>query len=175
MMGSVTATEAYWSQLRRSAQLHGQCVSPDDASLAARGLRTLDVRLKAHEQNGLAVAHWLKQQPEVARVLHPALEDCPGHESWKRDFRGASGLFSFVLNGGDDAARARLIDGLEHFGIGFSWGGYESLALPVDPASIRSATGWQAEGPLVRLHIGLEDPEDLIADLARGLARFRGA
>ena len=173
MMGSVTATEAYWPLLRRTAQLHGQCVSADDAALAARGLRTLGVRLKAHEQNGLAVAHWLEQQPEVARVLHPAMAGCPGHESWKKDFRGASGLFSFMLKGGDDAARARLIDGLDHFGIGFSWGGYESLALPVDPASIRSATPWQAEGPLVRLHIGLEDPDDLIADLGRGLARLR--
>ena len=131
------------------------------------------VRLKAPGPNGLAVAHWLEQQPEVARVLHPAMAGCPGHESWKKDFRGASGLFSFVLKGGDDAARARLIDGLDHFGIGFSWGGYESLALPVDPASIRSATPWQAEGPLVRLHIGLEDPDDLIADLGRGLARLR--
>jgi cystathionine beta-lyase len=172
MMGSVTAAPVHWDALRRTAQLHGQCVAPDDAALAARGLRTLGIRLKAHQENGLAVARWLKQQPQVARVLHPALPDCPGHDLWKRDFNGASGLFSFVLNGGDDAARARLIDGLAHFGIGFSWGGYESLALPVDPATIRTATRWQAEGPLVRLHIGLEDPEDLIMDLARGLDRL---
>lgn len=172
MMGSVTATADHFDTLRRTAQLHGQCVSPDDAYLAARGLRTLGVRLKAHEENGLAVARWLKDRPEIARVLHPAFEDCPGHEYWRRDFKGASGLFSFVLNGGDDAARARLIDALEHFGIGFSWGGYESLALPVDPASIRTATKWTAEGPLVRLHIGLEDPADLIEDLAQALARF---
>lgn len=175
MMGSVTAAPAHWEKLRRTAQLHGQCVSPDDAWLAARGLRTLAVRLKAHEENGLAVARWLQEQPEVARVLHPALEDCPGHHHWRRDFKGASGLFSFVLNGGDDDARARLIDGLTHFGIGFSWGGYESLALPVDPASIRSVTTWQAEGPLIRLHIGLEDPVDLIRDLGHGLARFSAA
>ena len=172
MLGSVTTTSEHWDALRRHAQLHGQCVGPDDAWLAARGLRTLGVRLRTHEENGLAVARWLKEQPQVARVLHPALEDCPGHEHWRRDFNGASGLFSFVLNGGDDKARARLIDGLAHFGIGFSWGGYESLALPVDPAAIRTATGWQVEGPLIRLHIGLEDPVDLIRDLGQGLARF---
>ena len=170
MMGSVTTTAAHLEKLRRTAQLHGQCVSPDDAALAARGLRTLGVRLKAHQDNALAVARWLKEQPQVARVLHPALEDCPGNEYWRRDFTGASGLFSFVLNGGDDAGRTRLIDALEHFGIGFSWGGYESLALPVDPGTIRTATRWQAEGPLIRLHIGLEDPLDLIRDLERALA-----
>ncbi len=172
MMGSVTTTSAYWDRLRRTAQLHGQCVSPDDAWLAARGLRTLGVRLKMHEENGLAVARWLKEQPEIARVLHPALTDCPGHEHWRRDFHGASGLFSFIFNGGDDAARTRFIDSLTHFGIGFSWGGYESLALPIDPASVRTATAWQAEGPVVRLHIGLEDPADLIRDLDNGLERF---
>jgi cystathionine beta-lyase len=108
-------------------------------------------------------------------VLHPAFAECPGHALWARDFSGASGLFTFVLTGGDDAARSALIDGLRHFGIGYSWGGYESLALPVDPAGIRTATRWQAEGPAVRLHIGLEDPADLIADLAAGLARFSAA
>lgn len=173
ILGSVTAAPAHWEQLRRTAQLYGQYVSPDDAWLAARGLRTLAVRLAAHHDNGLTVARWLAEQPEVARVIHPALPGCPGHAHWQRDFRGASGLFSFVLNGGDDAARARLIDGLRLFGIGFSWGGFESLALPVDPAAIRSATRWDAEGPLVRLHIGLEDPQDLIADLADGLRRFK--
>lgn len=172
MMGSVTAGPERWEQLRRTAQLHGQYVSPDDAWLAARGLRTLAVRLKLHEQNALEVARWLAGRPEVARVLHPALADCPGHDIWARDFSGASGLFSFVLKGGDDAARARLIDGLAHFGIGFSWGGYESLALPVDPAGLRTATSWHAEGPVIRLHIGLEDPADLIADLESGLRRL---
>lgn len=172
MMGAVTAAPEYWEQLRRTAQWHGQCVSPDDAYLAARGLRTMSVRLKAHEANALAVARWLEEQPEVAQVLHPALPDFPGHQLWQRDFMGASGLFSFVLKGGDDAARSRMIDGLELFGIGFSWGGFESLALPVDPASLRTATSWSAEGPLIRLHIGLEDPADLIADLKKGLARL---
>nr|WP_232307074.1 cystathionine beta-lyase [Sphingomonas sp. Y57] len=175
MMGSASAAPSHFEKLRRTSHSLGQCVSPDDAYLAARGLRTLQLRLRQHEQGALAVARWLAAQPQVARVLHPALPDCPGHDLWKRDFSGASGLFSIVLNGGDDAARAALIDGLELFGIGFSWGGYESLALPVDPAGLRTATRWQAEGPVVRLHIGIEDPADLIADLGGGLARFESA
>lgn len=175
MMGSVTATPGHYAALRRTAMALGQCVSPDDAYLAARGLRTLGLRLRQHEEGGLAVARWLAEQPQVARVLHPALPGCPGHDLWKRDFSGASGLFGIVLNGGDDAARTALIDGLDLFGIGFSWGGYESLALPVDPAGLRTATAWQAEGPAIRFHIGIEDPDDLIADLSRGLARFESA
>ena len=175
MLGSATAVPGFYQRLRRTAMQLGQCVSPDDAWLAARGLRTLGVRLQQHEQGALAVARWLSGQPQVAKVLHPALPGCPGHEHWRRDFKGASGLFGFVLNGGDEAARAALIDGLELFGIGFSWGGFESLALPVDPAPIRTATRWEAVGPLVRLHIGLEDPDDLIADLEAGLKRFESA
>lgn len=173
MLGSVTAVPALWQQLRKTAYNFGQTVSPDDCYLAARGLRTLGVRLGQHQAGGLKVAEWLKAQPEIARVLHPALPECPGHELWKRDFTGASGLFSFILKGGSDAGRVALIDGLEHFGLGYSWGGYESLALPSDPQNHRSATRWEAEGPLIRLHIGIEDPDDLIADLAAGLARFR--
>jgi cystathionine beta-lyase len=173
MLGSVTATPELFAQIRQTAYLFGQMVSPDDAWLAARGLRTLGVRLNQHQDSALRIARWLDQQPDVARVLHPALPDCPGHEHWARDFSGSSGLFSFVLKGGDEQARAALIDGLAHFGIGYSWGGFESLALPVDPARYRTATSWQAEGPLVRLQIGLEDPDDLIADLDAGLARFR--
>jgi cystathionine beta-lyase len=172
MLGSATAAPGFYQRIRRTAMQLGECVSPDDAWLAMRGLRTLGVRLRQHEEGGLAVARWLAEQPQVARVLHPALPGCPGHEHWARDFKGSSGLFSFVLKGGDEASRAALIDGLELFGIGFSWGGFESLALPVDPASIRTATRWQAEGPLVRLHIGIEDPADLIADLTAGLKRF---
>jgi cystathionine beta-lyase len=172
MMGSVTAAPALWPALDKTSRLMGQHVSPDDAFLAARGLRTLGVRLRQHQESALRVAHWLKEQPQVARVLHPALPDCPGHEHWARDFTGASGLFSFVLNGGKDADRTRLIDGLARFGIGYSWGGFESLALPVDPERIRSATRWHAEGPLVRLHIGLEDVDDLIEDLAAGLSLY---
>jgi len=175
MLGSVSATADWWQPLRRMALSLGQCVSPDDAYLAARGLRTLGARLKAHGEGGLAVARWLADRPEVAAVLHPALPDCPGHEIFLRDFRGAAGLFTIVMNGGDDAARSALIDGLALFGIGFSWGGFESLALPVDPASLRSATRWEAAGPAIRLHIGLEDPDDLIADLEAGLARYRAS
>jgi cystathionine beta-lyase len=130
------------------------------------------VRLNQHQASALEIARWLAEQPEVARVLHPALPSCPGHDAWARDFAGSSGLFSFVLNGGTEAARAALIDGLAHFGIGYSWGGFESLALPVDPAQYRTATRWQAEGPVVRLQIGLEDVADLIADLRAGLDRF---
>jgi cystathionine beta-lyase len=170
MLGSVTANGAWYPKLERTSWDLGHAVSPDDAWLGSRGLRTMGVRLRHHEASALKVAHWLMEQPEVARVLHPALPDCPGHEHWARDFKGASGLFSFVLDGGDDAARARLIDGLELFGIGYSWGGYESLAVPNDPQ--RTVTRRQAEGPLVRLHIGLEDPGDLIADLQAGLRRY---
>jgi len=170
MLGSVTATEKVAKKLDLTSRALGQTAGPDDAWLALRGLRTLDVRLRRHQENGLAVAHWLKAQPRVARVLHPALPDCPGHEYWARDFKGASGLFAFVLNGGDDAAAARLIDGLELFGIGYSWGGFESLATPSEPKRTATKTDW--EGPIVRVHIGLENPEDLIADLAAGLARL---
>lgn len=172
MMGSVTANPATWDRVRSSAFLFGQVVSPDDAYLAARGLRTLAVRMEQHQRSALAIALWLQDQPQVARVLHPALPDCPGHAYWARDFSGSSGLFSFVLNGGTETACAAMIDGLAHFGIGYSWGGYESLALPIAPQRYRSATQWQASGPAIRLHIGLEDVEDLIADLAAGLHRF---
>lgn len=172
MAGAVTANAATYPALRDTAQRLGQYLSPDDAWLALRGLRTMEVRLRQHQASALEIARWLEDQPEVARVLHPALPSCPGHENWTRDFTGSSGLFSFILNGGKEAARATLIDGLEHFGIGYSWGGFESLALPVDPAQYRTATRWQAEGPVVRLQIGLEDTADLIADLRAGLDRF---
>jgi cystathionine beta-lyase len=172
MLGSVTTTEEHWPYLCETSRMLGQHVSPDDAFLGLRGLRTMGVRLKRHEENALQVARWLAEQPQVAKVLHPALPDCPGHELWARDFRGASGLFSFVLNGGKDGARARLIDGLRHFGIGYSWGGFESLALPIDPERSRSVRKPQEDGPTVRLHIGLEDPQDLIDDLAGGLAAY---
>ncbi len=175
MIGSVTAAPAHWKPLRLTTQQLGHHVGPDDAWLASRGLRTLDVRMQRHQASALEIARWLHVQPEVARVLHPALPDSAGHALWQRDFSGSSGLFSFVLSGGDDRARAALIDGLEHFGIGYSWGGFESLAIPADPASIRTATRWDAAGPLVRLQIGLEDSADLIEDLAAGLLRFSAA
>ncbi len=173
MLGSATVVESHWDRLRHRTYELGQHVGPDDAALGARGLRTMAVRLRQHGESALQIARWLERQPGVARVLHPALPGTPGHDLFVRDFRGASGLFSFVLDGGGEAARAALIDGLALFGIGYSWGGFESLALPVDPASLRTATRWQAEGPLVRLQIGLEDADDLIADLDAGLARFR--
>ncbi len=174
MVGSVTAATAErLDMLSRTARAFGQHLSPDDAFLATRGLRTLGLRLRQHQANALAVAGWLREQPEVAAVLHPALPDCPGHEVWRRDFKGASGLFSFVLAGGDDRARSALSDGLTHFGIGSGWGGVESLAIPADPARMRTATRRPQAWPMVRLQIGLEDPADLIADLAKGLGRFR--
>jgi cystathionine beta-lyase len=172
MMGSVTAAPSHWERLNRTGRSFGQYVSPDDAYLAARGLRTLGVRLRRHEENALRVARWLQDQPQVARVLHPALDGSPGHEHWKRDFGGSSGLFSFALKGGEKAARDRLVDGLELFGIGYSWGGFESLVIPADVDKLRTAAKREYGGPLIRLHIGLEDPEDLIADLSRVLAEY---
>jgi cystathionine beta-lyase len=173
MLGSVTAVQSQWARLQRTAALYGQYLSPDDAFLAARGLRTLSVRLRQHEANSLKIVHWLDEQPQVARVLHPAFESCPGHKFWKRDFNGSTGLFSFILKGGDEAARDALIDSLQLFGIGYSWGGFESLAVPAD--ATRTAVHPKYEGPLVRLHIGLESPDDLIADLAQALMRYPAA
>ena len=175
MLGSVTGATGVWKRLRETSFQLGQIVSPDDAWLGSRGLRTMAVRLRHQEHSALRIARWLETRPEVARVLHPALPACPGHDLWRRDFLGSSGLFSLVLDGGDDAARAAFIDSLELFGIGYSWGGFESLAIPVDPHRHRSATTAAFPGPLVRLQIGLEDPDDLIEDLARGLGRFAAA
>ena len=167
MLGSATANAAHFRHLQRTGWDLGHAVSPDDAWLGSRGLRTLGVRLKQHEANALAIAHWLKEQPQVGLVLHPALPDCPGHVIWKRDFSGSAGLFSFEYKG-DAKARARFIDALKQFGIGFSWGGFESLVLPIDP--VRTVS--RAPAPnLVRLQVGLEDPEDLIADLEAAFAQ----
>ncbi len=172
MMGAVTAAPAYWERLRQTSYRLGQYVSPDDAALALRGLRTLGLRLKQHEANALEVARWLATHPAVERVIHPALPGDAGHALWSRDFTGASGLFAFTLKQGRRADTGPLIDHLVHFGIGFSWGGYESLILPVEPNRVRTATRFDSAGPLVRLHIGLEDPADLVADLDAGLARY---
>lgn len=169
MAGSVTSTKRHWPALRLTAQTMGQVLSPDDSYLAARGLRTMAVRLKAHEASALDLAHWLDTRAEVAAVLHPALPSCPGHEIWKRDFTGSSGLFSFVLKGDWEAART-FVDALELFGIGYSWGGFESLAVPKRPEEYRSATEWTCDGTVIRLQIGLEDVADLKADLERGFA-----
>lgn len=171
MIGSVTTTKKHWAKVRQTAQQLGQVTSPDDAWLANRGLRTLAVRMKAHEASALRIAHWLDDRPEVEAVLHPALPDCPGHDIWKRDFTGSAGLFSFVFNGSKVKAAA-FVDTLELFGIGYSWGGFESLALPVHPKSYRSAVPWDKDRALVRLQIGLEDTDDLIADLTQA---FEGA
>ena len=168
LMGSLTATPALWPRLRQATYQLGQSVTADDCALVLRGLRTLDVRLQRHGESGLAVARWLAAHPAVGTVLHPALPGTADHDLWARDFRGPSGLFGLPLNGADDTARAAFIDALTLFGIGFSWGGYESLVVPSDPP--RSAVPWVADGPLVRLSIGLEAPEDLIADLSRAFA-----
>ena len=174
MMGSVTANEALWPTVQKRSHMLGQTASPDDAWLILRGMRTMAVRLKSQGESALKIAHWLAGRAEVATVLHPALPSCPGHDSWARDFQGATGLFAFELHGGGDAARTALIDSLALFGIGYSWGGFESLALPVDPASLRSARRWGADrGPLIRLNIGLEDADDLIADLDQAFVHWR--
>jgi cysteine-S-conjugate beta-lyase len=170
MMGSVTAAPSRWERLARTGQAFGQYVSPDDAFLAARGLRTLGVRLRQHELGAVKVARWLKDQPQVGQILHPALDGSPGHELWARDFQGSSGLFSFALKGTAREARDRFVERLELFGIGYSWGGFESLAVPADADQLRTASSRSYDGPLVRLHIGLEDPDDLIAELAQSLA-----
>ena len=174
MMGTITTTEALWHRVRQAASDLGASSGPDDVYLALRGLRTLSVRLKRHQETGLALARWLQARPEVRRVMHPALPQDPGHALWKRDFRGACGLFGVVLGGYSPEAIAAMLDGMEHFAMGASWGGFESLILPTNPAAIRSATSW-TEGPTIRIHAGLEDPEDLIADLERGLARLAAA
>lgn len=165
MMGSLTTHEGLWQTLRRSTYEFGHSVSPDDCYLALRGLRTMGARLRQHQESGLAVANWLADQPWVGKMLHPAFPDCPGHEYWQRDFKGASGLFSFGIKGASEARRDAFIDALTLFGLGYSWGGFESVVVPSDVASIRTATKWGESDPFVRLHIGLEDPADLIADL----------
>lgn len=176
MMGAASAGDRWYRRLRLGAQQLGHVVSPDDAALALRGLRTMGIRLERQSAAALAIAEWLDARDEVAHVLSPMLPGAPGHAIWQRDFTGGCGLFSFVLRGGDDAARCRLIDALDLFGIGYSWGGFESLALPFDVEPIRSAMAWPKAGwrvedrHAIRLSIGLEDRDDLLADLARGFA-----
>lgn len=172
MMGSASAGKRWYTALRRTAQELGQVVSPDDAALAARGLRTMAVRLEAQTRSAVKVAQWLEAQPQVARVLCPLLPSAPGHALWKRDFTGGCGLFAFVLASDDPAASARVVDALELFGIGYSWGGYESLALAITPEDYRSVMPGTGGKPAIRLSIGLEDAEDLIADLGQALARL---
>jgi cystathionine beta-lyase len=175
MLGAVITNEQSWLPVRSTIGELGHCAGPDDIFFALRGMRTLSVRLERHQKSALEVARWLQTRPEVSRVLYPALEDDPGHALWKRDFLGTSGLFGVVLKQVPKTAVAAFIDALDLFGIGASWGGYESLIQPAYPERARTATKWQAEGPLVRIHIGLEDTQDLIADLAQGLDKLRAA
>jgi cystathionine beta-lyase len=176
MLGAITCTKETWPRLRTSTHELGQTAGPDDVYLGQRGLRTLAVRLKQHWEAGIALAEWIAHQPEVERVLHPALPGDPGHAIWKRDFTGACGLFGVVLKEGvTDGALCAMIDGLELYGIGSSWGGFESLIVPVDPRETRTATQWPHKGPCVRIHAGLENVEDLIADLKAGFKRLRAA
>jgi cystathionine beta-lyase len=172
MLGAITVTEPLAQRLVAEAGGLGICAGTEEMYLGLRGFRTLDVRLERHWRSGIEVARWLEGRPEVARVLHPALPSHPQHALWERDFLGASGLFSIVLKPCAKTAVAALIEGLELFGLGASWGGYESLVLPFDAAKTRSATAWAPEGPTVRLHIGLEDAADLKADLEAGFARL---
>ena len=173
MMGIIVGTEEWAGPVRDMAKLHGNACGPNDLYLAQRGLRTLAVRMAQNQANGLELANWLRDRPEVKRVLHPGLTNDPGHVIWKRDFTGASGLFGFVLNEGySRAALAAMLDGLELYGMGASWGGYESLIIPANPRDFRTATTWDEPGQLLRVHAGLEDLDDLIADLGAGLDRL---
>lgn len=170
LLGLVSANQRCWRRLRDTFDAFAICAGPEDVFLALRGLRTLAVRLKHHQKSALEVARWLAARPEILRVLHPGLETDPGHAIWRRDFLGASGLFSVVLKPVSQNAANAFVDALTLFGIGASWGGFESLVLPFDCAAYRTATPWQPGGPTLRFHIGLEDVSDLTADLERGFA-----
>lgn len=170
LLGSVTTTKDAWQEIRNHVHVHGLNAGPDDVYLAQRGLRTLAVRLERHQRNALEVAGWLAAQPQVEQVLHPALPGAPGHELWKRDFKGASGLFGLVLKPCTPQALRNFVDSLELFHLGFSWGGFESMIMPQEAMPEREASSWPYAGPLVRLHIGLESPADLITDLKAGFA-----
>lgn len=174
MLGAITCNDRDLYEHIKITQVGlGYSTAPDDCYLGLRGLRTLATRLPRHEQNALALADWLTQHPAVETVLHPAFDTCPGHDIWKRDFTGASGLFGIVLKDGpDDAAYAHMLDGMELFSMGYSWGGYESLIIPSDPRTMRTTYDWPYKQPVLRLHAGLEHADDLIADLKAGLARL---
>jgi len=172
MFGTISANAGAWPIIAEAIRLLGVCAGPDDVFLALRGMRTLSVRLAQHYRSGLEMARWLERRAEVIRVLHPALEGDPGHTIWKRDFTGASGLFSIVLKPKPQAAVDAMLDSLKLFGMGFSWGGFESLAVPFNCSEYRTATQWEPGGPTLRLHIGLEGVDDLKADLERGFAAF---
>jgi cysteine-S-conjugate beta-lyase len=173
LLGLVSANDTWFERLHRCVDLMAIPPGAEDVFLALRGLRSMDLRLREAERQGLALARWLSQRPELLRVIHPALPDHPGHGLWKRDFTGSSGLFSIVLKPTSDSAVAAFLDGLELFGLGYSWGGYESLAVPFDSTAYRTATRFAPGGPTVRFSVGLEDIEDLKADLDRGFKRLR--
>jgi cystathionine beta-lyase len=175
MFGTISANAKTWPAISEAIRLLGVCAGPDDVFLALRGLRTLAVRLAQHQRSGLEMAQWLGRRPEVLRVLHPALENDPGHAIWKRDFTGASGLFSIVLKPVPQKAVDAMLDSLKLFGMGYSWGGFESLIIPFDCAGYRTATRWAPGGPTLRLHIGLENVEDLKADLISGFQALSAA
>lgn len=172
MMGTVTCNAETWPAFKEAYESMGQFAGPDDMYLTLRGIHTLDVRLERHMKNACKVAEWLRGRDEVETVLYPALSNAPGHALWKRDFKGASGLFSVVMKPCSDSAADAFLDRLSLFGMGWSWGGFESLAIPFRPQ--RSATTWTAPGPCFRFHIGLECPDDLISDLGEGFAALRG-
>lgn len=173
LLGLVSANAQYWPRLRETFDAFAMCPGPEDVFLALRGLRTMDLRLREAERQGLTMAKWFQTRPEVLKVLHPALPDCPGHEIWSRDFLGSSGLFSVILKPCPQKAIAAMLDELELFGMGYSWGGFESLVIPFDCATYRTATQWTPGGPALRFQIGLEDVEDLQADLDAGFARLK--
>ena len=170
MLGAVSANAATCARLKDTVYTMGLCVGPDDMNLGLRGLRTMGVRLARAQESGLTVARWFEQRPEVLRVLHPALPSNAGHAIWKRDFSGACGLFSIVLHPVSEKAVNAFLNALTLYGMGASWGGYESLVIPFDCSNVRTATRWAPGGLAIRFHIGLEDVSDLIADLERGFA-----
>ncbi|MFT6509828.1 MAG: cystathionine beta-lyase [Parvibaculaceae bacterium] len=172
LLGAITSNEKTYARTLRGHGAMGMSVGPDDVYLAQRGLRTLAVRMKQHMQTGIGLATWLETRPEVERVIHPALPSHPEHDIWKRDFTGASGLFGVVLKPVSDKSLGHMLDNLKLFGMGFSWGGFESLIIPAHPEKARTATRWAENGPLLRIHAGLEDINDLQADLAAGLERL---
>lgn len=173
MLGCITANKATADKLAEGAHALGIGVGTEECYLGLRGIRTLEVRLERHQKSALEIARWLEARPEVARVIHPGLESHPGHAIWKRDFLGSSGLFAFILKPTPKPAVAAMLEGLELFGMGASWGGFESLVLPFNAQAYRTATKWQPEGPCVRIHVGLEDVEDIKADLDAGFARLK--